>query len=271
MDEKKLNDGRSIPTLGFGTWKISDGEAARLVRFAIESGYRLIDTAALYDNERGVGEGVRTSGVPREELFVTTKLWNDRHRYDDALRAFDESMEKLGLDYVDLYMVHWPAPAAGRFVEAWKALVRIHQEGRARSIGVCNFHEQYLERIIDETGVVPTVNQIELHPFFQQRELRAFHEARGIATESWSPLARAQYLDEPTLHALAKKHGKTPAQIVLRWHLDSGLIAIPKSAHEGRIQENFDVFDFQLDEDDMQKIGALDRGMRTGIDPEAFD
>ncbi len=265
-----LNDGRAIPRLGFGTWKISNDDAAATVRIAIETGYRSIDTAAMYGNEEGVGEGIASSGVPRDEIFVTTKLWNDDQGYDQALRACDASLKRLGLESVDLYLIHWPSPAANRYVETWKALVRLRQEGRARSIGVSNFHRPHLERIIGETGVVPAVDQIELHPFLQQRELRSFLGEQGIATESWSPLARARHLDDEVITDLAKEHGKTPAQVVIRWHLDSGLLVIPKSSHEARIRENFDVFDFQLDADELSRIAGLDQGLRTGLDPDSF-
>ncbi|WP_050726309.1 aldo/keto reductase [Vulgatibacter incomptus] len=266
-----LNDGRTMPRVGFGTWRISNDQAASIVRTAISAGYRSIDTAAVYANEEGVGEAVATCGLPRDELFVTTKVWNDRQGYDTTLRAFDESLARLKLEAVDLYLIHWPAPATNRYVETWKALIQLRQEGRARSIGVSNFNRPHLERILDATGVVPAVNQIELHPFLQQRELRAFHADKGIATESWSPLARAHRLDNPVLVDLAKKHGKTPAQVVLRWHLDSGLVAIPKSAHETRIRENLDLFDFRLDDEDMARMETLDEGGRTGMDPNAFD
>jgi len=268
---RTMNDGRRIPMVGFGTWRIRDDAAPSVVRAAIAAGYRSIDTAAIYANERGVGEGIASSGVPRDEIFVTTKLWNDRQGYDSALQAFDESLRKLRLDAVDLYLIHWPAPKTNRFVESWKALVRLRDEGRARSIGVSNFHRPHLERILGETGVVPAVNQIELHPFFQQRELRAFLDEKGIAVESWSPLAKARRLEDPTLVSIGKKHGKTPAQVVLRWHLESGLVAIPKSTHEARIRENFAIFDFSLDADDMRKIAALDEGLRTGLNPDEHD
>lgn len=267
-----LNDGRFIPRLGFGTWQIPNDDTAALVRAAVGAGYRSIDTAAVYGNEEGVGDGIATCDVARDELFITTKVWNDRHGYDETLRAFDESLERLKLDAVDLFLIHWPAPATNRYVDTWKALARLRQDGRARSIGVSNFHKPHLQRVLDETGVVPAVNQIELHPFLQQRELRAFHDANGIVTESWSPLARAHHLDNPVFVELAKKHGKTAAQVVLRWHLDSGLVAIPKSTHEARIRENFDIFDFRLDADDIARIATLDEGLRTtGLHPDEIN
>lgn len=271
IPDRSLNDGRTIPMVGFGTWKIRNDDAASVVRTAIAAGYRSIDTAAIYANESGVGDGIATCGVPRDELFVTTKVWNDRQGFDETLRAFDDSLRKLRLDAVDLYLIHWPAPATNKFVDTWRALIRLRDEGRARSIGVSNFHRPHLERILVETGVVPAVNQIELHPFLQQRDLRAFLDEKGIAVESWSPLAKAKRLDDPTLVAIAKKHGKTSAQVVLRWHLDSGLVAIPKSTHEDRIRENLAIFDFRLDEHDLKEIASLDRQERTGMNPDEFD
>ncbi len=266
-----LNDGHRIPQLGLGVYKITDDSAAEVVSAAIEHGYRHIDTAALYHNERGVGEGMRRSGVDRSELFVTTKVWNDRQGYDETLRAFDESIGKLALDYVDLYLIHWPAPTQDKYVDTWRALQRLREEGRARSIGVSNFHTHHLQRLFDETDVVPVLNQVELHPWLQQREVRAFDEQHGILTESWSPLARGRVLDDETLAGLAQKHGKTPAQVVLRWHVQSGLVVIPKSTSIDRIRENADVFDFELDADDLEKIAALDSGHRTGLDPDNHD
>jgi 2,5-diketo-D-gluconate reductase A len=264
-----LDDRHAIPQLGLGVWQIPDVATAAVVREAIAVGYRSIDTAALYHNERGVGEGLRAADVPRDALFVTTKLWHDRHT--DAERALDESLRRLGLDHVDLYLIHWPAPRQNRYVDAWRALVRARASGRARSIGVSNFNPDHLERIIDATGVVPALNQVELHPRFQQRALRALHARIGIATESWSPLGQGAVLDDPTIVALARKHGKTPAQVVIRWHLDSGLITIPKTAHPRRMRENFDVFDFALDADDMARIAAMDApDGRLGFDPATF-
>lgn len=265
-----LNDGRSMPSLGFGTWTISDREAEEVVRKAIQTGYRLIDTAAAYGNEDGVGRAIAACGIPRDDLFVTTKVWNDSHGFDRTLSAFDESLGRLGLDVVDLYLIHWPVPSQGRFVETWKALIRLRDEGRAQSIGVCNFQPEHLHRLLDETGVTPSVNQIELHPFFQQTELRSIHRDRGIVTEAWSPLAKARFLDHPVLVEIARKHGKTPAQIVLRWHLENEIVAIPKTVHEERMKENFSIFDFSLDPEDRRGLEALDRPHRISNDPYTF-
>jgi 2,5-diketo-D-gluconate reductase A len=267
-----LNDGHAMPQLGLGVWQTPADEAADVVRTALEAGYRHVDTAAIYGNERGVGEGLRTSGLARDQVFITTKLWNDRQGYDEALTAFDRSLERLGLDHVDLYLIHWPAPRKDRFIDSWRALVKIKEDGRARSIGVSNFQPHHLERIIGETGVTPAVNQVELHPRWQQRTLRAFDQRHGIATESWSPLGQGQLLQDREIARIADKHGKTPAQIIIRWHLDSGLIVIPKSVHPDRIRQNADVFDFRLDDEDMAAIAALDNPQgRIGPDPDKAD
>jgi 2,5-diketo-D-gluconate reductase A len=258
-----LNDGRSMPQLGLGVWQTPAGDAAGVVRAAVEAGYRAVDTASAYKNEEGVGEGLRD-----RDVFLTTKLWNDDQGYDEALRAFDASAERLGREHVDLYLIHWPAPKKGRFVDSWKALVRLKREGRARSIGVSNFNADHIERILAETGVAPAVNQIELHPRFQQRALRAFHERHNIRTQSWSPLGRARILDDPAFAAIGRRHNKTPAQVVIRWHIDSGLIVIPKTVKPERLKENIDVFDFRLDPADMAAIAALDSADgRIGPDP----
>ena len=265
-----LNDGRAIPQLGLGVWQVPDDQAQAAVAEAIETGYRSIDTATIYGNEAGVGRAVRAAGVPREELFVTTKVWNSDQGYDQTLKALEASLKRLQLDHVDLYLIHWPAPAQDAYAETWRALVALKEQGLARSIGVSNFHAPHLKRVIDETGVVPAVNQIELHPYFQQQALRAVHAEHGIATESWSPLAQGQIVGDPVIARLAEKHGKTPAQIAIRWHLDSGLIVIPKSVTPHRIRENFAVFDFRLDDEDMRAIAALDSGRRLGPNPEDF-
>lgn len=263
-----LNDGRSIPQLGLGVWQASDDQAAQAVRAALQAGYRHVDTAAIYDNETGVGEGIRSAGVKREDIFVTTKLWNDAQGGDSALKAFDQSLKRLKLDYVDLYLIHWPAPRKDRYVESWKALVRLQREGRAKSIGVSNFMPEHLDRIIAETGVTPVLNQIELHPRFQQAALRAAHAQRNIVTESWSPLGQGRLLADPVIAAIAAKHKRTPAQVIIRWHLDSGLVVIPKSVTPSRIVENADVFGFSLDADDKARIAGLDaQDGRIGPDP----
>jgi diketogulonate reductase-like aldo/keto reductase len=267
-----LNTGAAMPQLGFGVWQVPDEEAVSAVRTAIEAGYRSIDTAAAYENEEGVGKAIASSKVPRDELFVTTKLWNGDHGYDAALRAFDLSLDKLGLDHVDLYLVHWPLPAKDAYVETWKALQKVHDEGRARAIGVSNFQIPHLRRLLEETDVVPAVNQIELHPHLQQEDLRAFHAEHGIATEAWSPLAKGgELLKDETITRLAAEHDRTPAQVVLRWHIQIGNVVIPKSVTPSRIRENIDVFDFELSEDDLAAIARLDRGERTGPDPDTFN
>lgn len=263
-----FNDGKAIPQIGLGVWRTPNDGAADAVSTAIEAGYRHIDTAAVYENEAGVGEGLRQSGVARGDIFLTTKVWNADQGYDATLKAFDASLQRLGLDHVDLYLIHWPAPNRDLYVDTWRALIRLHEEGRARSIGVSNFTVDHLDRLIAETGVTPVLNQIELHPRFQQRDMRAAHAERGIATESWSPLGQGQQLEDPTIGEVARKHGKTPAQVIIRWHIDNGLVVIPKSVTPSRIQSNVDVFDFRLDEDDMAKIATLDAADgRMGPDP----
>lgn len=266
----KLNNGVTMPRFGLGVWQVEDGdEVITAVSHALERGYRLIDTAAMYGNERGVGRAVKDSDIDRKDIFVTTKLWNDRQDYDKALRAFDESLDKLGLEYLDLYLIHWPAPAQDKYVDAWRALERLYDEKRVRAIGVCNFKPPHLEKLLANANVAPTVNQIELHPRFQQLETRQFCGQHDIAVESWSPLMRGgELMDDPTLKRLADKHGKTVAQVILRWHIDSGLIVIPKSTHTERIDENFDIFDFRLDDADMAAIAELDSGSRIGPDPD---
>jgi 2,5-diketo-D-gluconate reductase A len=267
----QFHDGHSIPQLGLGVYKIPDAAAADAVQVALESGYRHVDTAALYANEAGVGEGIRRAGLARADVFVTTKVWNDRHGYDSTLAAFDESLGKLGLDYVDLYLIHWPAPHQDRYVETWRALETIRADGRARSIGVSNFHPHHLERLLAETDVTPVVNQVELHPWLQQTDVRAYDAAHGILTEDWSPLARGRAIGNPTLDAIGARYGKSAAQVVIRWHLELGNIVIPKSVTPARIRENLDVFDFHLDESDRAAITALDSGERTGRDPDDLD
>ncbi|WP_438484967.1 aldo/keto reductase [Streptomyces sp. S186] len=267
-----LNNNVTMPQLGYGVWQIPDDEAFTAVGHALEAGYRSIDTAAIYGNEEGTGKALAASGLPREELFVTTKLWNSEQGYDSALRAFDASLAKLGLEYVDLYLIHWPLPARDTYVDTYKAFEKIYAEGRAKAIGVSNFLPEHLERLLGETSVVPAVNQIELHPQLQQAESRAFHARHGIATEAWSPLGQGKgLLADATVAGIAEKHGRTPAQVVLRWHLQLGNVVIPKSATPSRIRENFDVFGFELDGDDLSALAGLDAGNRLGPDPATFD
>jgi 2,5-diketo-D-gluconate reductase A len=253
-----LNDGTSIPQLGFGVWQVPPDVTRRVVADAIKAGYRSIDTAEGYNNEQGVGEAIRESGVARGDIYITSKLRNGAHARDLALKAFDETMEKLAIDQLDLFLIHWPVPAQNKSVEAWKVLVELQKAGRIKSIGVSNFDQNHLEAIIDATGVVPVVNQIELHPFYQQRDKLEFHKRHNIAIESWSPLGQGNVLTNAVIGEIARKHGKTPAQTIIRWHLDTGHIAIPKSVTASRIEENFQVFDFALDADDMARIATLD-------------
>ncbi|MFI6421622.1 aldo/keto reductase [Streptomyces sp. NPDC050842] len=260
-----------MPQLGFGVWQVPDDEAATAVAAALEAGYRSIDTAAIYQNERGTGQAVAASGIPRDELFVTTKVWNSDQGYDATMRAFDASLDKLGLDHVDLYLIHWPLPSKDAYVDTYRALEKIHADGRARAIGVSNFLPEHLERLIGETSVVPAVNQIELHPQLQQTASREAHARHGIATEAWSPLGQGKgLLEVPAIVAIARKHERTPAQVVLRWHLQLGNVVIPKSVTPSRIRENIDVFDFTLDPEDLAAIAALDENRRIGPDPAEF-
>ncbi|MFC9653318.1 MULTISPECIES: aldo/keto reductase [unclassified Streptomyces] len=263
-----LNNGIEMPQLGFGVWQVPDDEATRAVGTALEAGYRSIDTAAIYGNEEGTGNAIKASGIAREELFVTTKLWNSEQGYDTTLRAFDASLERLGLEYLDLYLIHWPRPAVDAYVDTYKAFEKLLGDGRVKAIGVSNFLPEHLERLIGETSVVPAVNQIELHPQLQQAESRALHAKHSIATEAWSPLGQGKgLLDVPTVVAVAHKHGRTPAQVVLRWHIQLGNVVIPKSVTPSRIRENLDVFGFELDADDLAAFAALDEGKRIGSDP----
>ncbi|GAA1719845.1 aldo/keto reductase [Isoptericola hypogeus] len=263
-----LNNGVAIPQLGYGTYKLPPQDTRDLVLAAFEAGYRHVDTAQMYRNERQVGEAVAASGVPRDELFVTSKLNNAFHAYDEAHAAFDRSLDDLGLDHLDLFLIHWPLPAVGRFLEAWRALEEIYRSGRTRAIGVSNFQPHHLRRILDEGTVVPAVNQVEVHPWFGNEEVRAFDADHGIVTEAWSPLGRGRVLDDPTIARLAADHGRTPAQVVLRWHVQRGDVVFPKSATPSRIAENAEVFDFELSGDDMAAVTGLDRAERTGSHPD---
>ncbi|WP_375451498.1 aldo/keto reductase [uncultured Devosia sp.] len=255
----QLQDGNAIPQLGLGVWQISNDDVVGAVNQAIMAGYRMIDTAQGYGNEEGVGRGVVESGLNRDAIFITSKVANRNQGYDKTLASFMETLGRLGVDWLDLFLIHWPVPAQDKYAETWKALVQLQKDGRIKSIGVSNFLPDHLERIIGETGVVPVVNQIELHPQFQQRDVREFHRQHGIAIESYSPLGRGLLLDDPTIAGIARKHGKSPAQAILRWHVQEELIVIPKSSSPERIGDNIAVFDFELDEDDMAAIAGLDK------------
>jgi 2,5-diketo-D-gluconate reductase A len=275
VPDVSLNDGRTIPQLGFGVFQIDPAETAQAVRTAIEVGYRHIDTAEMYGNEKEVGEGVRSSGLDRDDVFVTSKLNNSFHRPDDARRAFDGTLEALGFDHVDLFLIHWPLPTRydGDFVSTWKVLEELYRDGRARSIGVSNFTPHHLRRLAAETEVTPAVNQVEVHPFLTNDEVRAYGAEHGIATEAWSPIAQGGVLDDPTISTIAERVGKSTAQVVLRWHVQLGNIIFPKSVTPERVQANFEIFDFSLTDEDMAMINGLDKGEagRTGPNPDTFD
>jgi diketogulonate reductase-like aldo/keto reductase len=265
-----LRDGERIPQLGFGVFQVPPEDTADVTTRALLAGYRHIDTAAAYRNEAGVGQAIHAAGLQRDDVYVTTKCFNDDQGFDQAKRALRASLDRLEMDHVDLYLIHWPAPAMDRYVETWKAFIELQQEGLTRSIGVSNFQPAHLERIIAETGVTPVVNQVELHPYFQQTGLRREHGDLGIVTEAWSPLAQGKVLDDPAITAIAEAHGRTPGQVVIRWHLQLGNVVIPKSVTQERIEQNFDVLDFALTEAEMAAIEALDAGDRTGPDPDTF-
>ena len=261
-----------IPQLGFGVWQVPDAEVTDAVATALEVGYRSIDTAAAYENEEGVGRALARTGVPREEIFLTSKVWNDQHGYESTLRAFDASTERLGQEVVDLFLIHWPVPSSDAYVDTWRALLELRSQGRIRAAGVCNFQPAHLQRLLDETGELPALNQIELHPRLQQAELRAFHAQHGVVTEAWSPLASGgDLLADPVIAGIAQRLSRTPAQVILRWHLQLGNVVIPKSVTPARIAENFAIFDFELEPADLAAIEGLNRDERTGPDPDTFD
>ena len=265
-----FNNGVEIPQVGFGVFKVPAAETKAAVTSALEVGYRHIDTAKLYDNEAAVGEAIAESGIDRDDLFVTTKVWNDDQGHDATLRAFDASLKRLGLDHLDLYLIHWPYPGQDLYVETWKTLEELYADGRVRSIGVSNFQPAHLQRLLDETETVPAINQVELHPWLQQRELREFHAEHAIVTEAWSPISRGARLADPAIAELAEKYATSPAQVILRWHLDIGNVIIPKSVNRDRMAANIDLFDLRLDADDHAVIDGLDEGTRIGPNPDEF-
>lgn len=270
LDKVVLHNGVEIPVLGLGMYKVDEGsQISETIQDALHLGYRLIDTASFYINEDGVGRAIRRSGIPREQLFITTKVWNSDQGYESTLKAFDTSMEKLGLDYLDLYLVHWPVK--GKYIETWRALEKLYKEGRVRAIGVSNFKIHHLEDLLMHSEVKPAVNQVELHPLLSQEDLREFCQVHGIKVEAWSPLSRGRFLDEPTLKKIAESHNKSSAQVILRWHLQNQVIAIPKSVTPSRLKENADIFDFELNKAEMEMIDALNKNQRFGADPDYID
>jgi 2,5-diketo-D-gluconate reductase A len=269
LDAHRLafHDGHSIPQIGLGVYKISDDEAAEVVRIALEIGYRLIDTASMYENEEGVGRGIRESGIPRSEIFVTTKFWMDDLGYDNTKAALQKSLDLLGMDYVDLYMIHWPAPERGLYTESWRAMEELHEEGLSTSIGMSNFHTNHLDDIFAMATKRPVINQIEIHPWLTQEKTAAYNAEHSLVTQAWSPLARGQILDEPTLVELGAKYDKSVAQLIIRWHIQRGFAVIPKSVTPARIKANTEVFDFEISAEDMERMSGLNKNYRTGVDP----
>jgi 2,5-diketo-D-gluconate reductase A len=265
-----LRDGAEIPQMGFGVFQVPPEDTAAVVDKALATGYRHVDTAAAYENEAGVGQALHASGLDRGDVFITTKCANDDHGYEQATRALRASLDRLEMDYVDLYLVHWPVPSQDRYVETWKAFIEAQEQGLVRSIGVSNFQPAHLERLIQETGVTPSINQVELHPRLQQPGLRRTHADLGVVTEAWSPLAQGEVLDDPVITSIAEAHERTPGQVVLRWHIQLGNVVIPKSVTPDRIQQNLHVFDFELSDEEMSEIESLDVGERTGPDPDTF-
>ncbi|WP_071394578.1 aldo/keto reductase [Bacillus tuaregi] len=272
MDFATLNNGLKMPQLGFGVWQVPDDQAATAVAKALEVGYRSIDTAMIYENEKGVGKALNESTVPREELFITTKVWNTDQGFDNTIRAYEKSLERLGLDYVDLYLIHWPTPQYDQYVDTYKALEKLYQDGRVKAIGVCNFNKEHLERIITECDVTPVVNQVECHPYLSQKELKDYCQLHNIYVEAWSPLDQGgEALQDPVIKQIAEKHKKSTAQTILRWHLQNQTIVIPKSVTSSRIEENFQVFDFELSVTEMDEINSLNRNRRKGPEPNDFN
>ncbi len=272
MNYITLNNGKNMPQLGFGVWQVPDDEVTGAVLQALETGYRSIDTAKIYENEAGVGRALAQTDIPREELFITTKVWNSDHGYENTLKAFDTSLEKLGLDYVDLYLIHWPTPAYDQYVETYKALEKLYHDGRVKAIGVCNFNIEHLQRLLDECEVTPAVNQVECHPYLQQQDMKEFCRNHDIYVEAWSPLNQGgDVLNNETVKQIARQHGKTAAQVIIRWHLQSDAIVIPKSVTPSRIKENFNVSDFKLSAEEIGQMAGLDRNGRKGPEPSEMN
>ena len=269
--ELQMNNGNTIPQLGLGVYKVAQDEAVRLMCDAIEVGYRRIDTAALYGNETEVGQGIRAAGIDRSEVFVTTKIWNDRQGYDESIRAINESLGRLDLEYIDLLLIHWPCPAKDLYLDTWKAFEKVYDQGLVKNIGVSNFQPNHLDRLVAAAEIKPVVNQVELHPFFQQSEVRAANERHGVLTEAWSPLARAGHNNNDVLVRIAETLGKSVTQVILRWHIQLGNLVIPKTTHKARLIENFNVFDFELSDTEMISIASVDSGLRLGPNPDELN